>query len=176
MTWIALTTAPNKARAVRKRLRRRGESAYVAAIVTKRIITKGTKTRRKRFITVLMLHYVLVKAPQHDGIQALWLHGVLSTKDVSGVLRNSSDDAAWIPDYAIDEFKEEVARIVLEARDARHRYWLRKGGKAVVKSGSLAGRVGTVQWVTAKRVGLEARLFGAARVITVERENVESAA
>ena len=63
-----------------------------------------------------------------------------------------------------------------DARAARHRRWLRKGGKAVVKSGSLAGRVGTVQWVTAKRVGLEARLFGAARVITVERDNVESAA
>ena len=46
----------------------------------------------------------------------------------------------------------------------------------MVKSGSLEGRVGTVQWVSAKRVGLEARLFGAARVIAVDRENVESAA
>ena len=174
MTWIALTTAPNKARAVRKRLRRRGESAYVAAIVHKRIITKGTKTRRKRFITVLM-PYVLVKGPQHPGISALWLHGVLSTKDVSGVL-HAGDDAAWIPDHAIDGLKTEVARIVLEASAARHRRRLRKSGKAVIKAGSLAGRVGTVQWVTAKRVGLEARLFGAARVIAVDRENVESAA
>jgi len=32
-----------------------------------------------------------------------------------------------------------------------------------------------VQWVTAKRVGLEARLFGASRVIAVDRENVEAA-
>ena len=174
MTWIALTTAPNKARAVRKRLRRRGESAYVAAIVTKRIITKGTKTRRKRFITVLMT-YVLVRAPEHIGVRALWLHGVLSVKDVSGVLY-SDDGPAWIPDHAMDDLKAEVARIVLEVRAVRSLRLLRKGGKAVVKSGSLAGRVGTVQWVTAKRVGLEARLFGAARVITVERENVESAA
>ena len=174
MTWIALTTAPNKARAVRKRLRRRGESAYVAAIVTKRIITKGTKTRRKRFITVLMT-YVLVRAPEHIGVRALWLHGVLSVKDVSGVLY-SDDGPAWIPDHAMDDLKAEVARIVLEARAVRDRRLLFKSGKAVIKSGSLAGRVGTVQWVTAKRVGLEARLFGAARVITVERENVESAA
>ena len=174
MTWIALTTAPNKARAVRKRLRRRGESAYVPAMVAKRIIPKGTKTRRKRFITVLM-PYVLVRAPEQAGVRALWLHGVLSVKDVSGVL-HAGDDPAWIQDHAIDDLKAEVARIILEASAARHRRWLRKGGKAVVKSGSLAGRVGTVQWVTAKRVGLEARLFGAARVITVERENVESAA
>ena len=174
MTWIALTTAPNKARAVRKRLRRRGESAYIPAMVSKRIITKGTRPRRKRIITVLM-PYVLVRAPEHHSVRALWMHGVLSIKGVSGVL-HAGDDPAWIPDHAIEELRAEVARMVLEASAARHRRWLRKGGKAVVKSGSLAGRVGTVQWVTAKRVGLEARLFGAARVITVERENVESAA
>lgn len=173
MTWIALTTAPNKARAVRKRLRRCGESAYVPAMVAKRIIPKGTRTRRKRFITVLMT-YVLVRAPEHDGVRALWLHGVLSVKDVSGVL-HAGDDPAWIPDHAIDDFKAEVARIVLEARAVRDRRLLFKSGKAVIKSGSLAGRVGTVQWVTAKRVGLEARLFGAARVIAVDRENVEAA-
>ena len=56
MTWIALTTAPNKASAVRKRLRRRGESAYIPAIVGKRIIPKGTRTRRKRFVTVVRAH------------------------------------------------------------------------------------------------------------------------
>ena len=173
MTWIALTTAPNKARAVRKRLRRRGESAYIPAMVSKRIITKGTRPRRKRIITVLM-PYVLVRAPEHIGVRALWLHGVLSIKGVSGVL-HAGDDPAWIPDHAIEELRAEVARMVLEASAARHRRWLRKGGKAVVKSGSLAGRVGTVQWVTAKRVGLEARLFGAARVIAVDRENVEAA-
>ena len=163
MTWIALPTAPNKARAVRKRLRRRGESAYVPAMVAKRIIPKGTKTRRKRFITVLM-PYVLVRAPEQAGVRARWLHGGLSVKDVSGVL-HAGDDPAWIPDHAIEELKAEVARMVLEASAARHRRWLRKGGKAVVKSGSLAGRVGTVQWVTAKRGGLEARLIGAARVV-----------
>ena len=174
MTWIALTTAPNKARAVRKRLRRRGESAYIPAIVGKRIIPKGTRTRRKRIITVLM-PYVLVRSPEHDSVRALWLHGVLSVKDVSGVL-HAGDDPAWIPDHVIDDFKAEVARIVLEARAVRDRRLLFKSGKAVIKSGSLAGRVGTVQWVSAKRVGLEARLFGAARVIAVERDNVESAA
>jgi len=173
MTWIALTTAPNKARAVRKRLRRRGESAYIPAMVAKRIIPKGTRTRRKRFITVLM-PYVLVRSPEHDSVRALWLHGVLSVKDVSGVL-HAGDDPAWIPDHVIDDFKAEVARIVLEARAVRDRRLLFKSGKAVIKSGSLAGRVGTVQWVTAKRVGLEARLFGAARVIAVDRENVEAA-
>ena len=174
MTWIALTTAPNKARAVRKRLRRRGESAYIPAIVGKRIIPKGTRTRRKRIITVLM-PYVLVRAPEHHSVRALWMHGVLSIKGVSGVL-HAGDGPAFIPDHAIEELRAEVARMVLEASAARHRRWLRKGGKAVVKAGSLAGRVGTVQWVTAKRVGLEARLFGAARVIAVDRENVESAA
>ena len=173
MTWIALTTAPNKARAVRKRLRRRGESAYIPAMVAKRIIPKGTRTRRKRFITVLM-PYVLVRSPEHDSVRALWLHGVLSVKDVSGVL-HAGDDPAWIPDHVIDDFKAEVARIVLEVIAVRSLRLLRKGGKAVVKAGSLAGRVGTVQWVTAKRVGLEARLFGAARVIAVDRENIEAA-
>lgn len=173
MTWIALTTAPNKARAVRKRLRRRGERAYVPAMVTKRIIPKGTRTRRKRIITVLM-PYVLVRAPEHAGVRALWLHGVLSVKDVSGVL-HAGDDPAWIPDHAIEELRAEVARIVLEARTVLGRGRVRRGGKVTIKAGSLAGRVGTVQWVTAKRVGLEARLFGAARVIAVDRENVEAA-
>ena len=64
----------------------------------------------------------------------------------------------------------------MEASAVLKRGKVRRGGKVTIKSGSLAGRVGTVQWVTAKRVGLEAMLFGAARVITVERENVESAA
>ena len=173
MTWIALTTAPNKARAVRKRLRRRGESAYVPVMVTKRIIPKGTRTCRKRFITVLM-PYVLVRAPEHSGVRALWLHGVLSVKDVSGVLY-SGDGPAWIPDHAIDDLKAEVARIILEASAVLKRGKVRRGGKVTIKSGSLAGRVGTVQWVTAKRVGLEAMLFGAARVIAVDRENVEAA-
>ena len=173
MTWIALTTAPNKTRKVRKRLRRLGMTAYVPALVSKRIVPKGGKVRRKRSLTVLM-PYVLVEVPASE-VRALWLHSVLSVKDVQGVVQIDGA-AALIPQTNIDRLKDQVQRLVLEMAAKRHKAKLRKGGRAAIKSGSLAGRAGTVQWVSAKRVGLEARLFGAARVIAVERENVESAA
>ena len=56
-----------------------------------------------------------------------------------------------------------------------HKRWLRSGMKATVKAGSLAGKTGTVQWVRGKRAGLEARLFGAARVVEVPVGDLEAA-
>lgn len=77
MTWIALTTAPTRPAPSTKWLRRRGESAYIPAMVAKRMIPKGTKTRRKRFITVLMTYVLVRGARARRCSRALWLHGVL---------------------------------------------------------------------------------------------------
>lgn len=172
MSWIAITTAPNKTRRVRKRLRRLGMTAYVPAICQTRIIPKGGRARRRRHITVLM-PYVLVKAPAPE-IAALWLHQVISVKDVQGVIQ-SGDAAATIPDASVERLKINVACLKLETEARQHRRRLRKGGKARIIAGSLAGRAGTVAWVAKNRVGLEATLFGATRVVVVEKEKLEAA-
>jgi len=51
----------------------------------------------------------------------------------------------------------------------------RNGDRVRVKAGSLAGRAGTVTWVNAKRVELEAMLFGRMRQVIVKREDVKAA-
>ncbi len=176
MTYIAIRADHAKLLRVRKRLRRKGNGAYVPAIVTKRLVPKGLKTRRKRRITPLM-GYILVKVPEmiaRPEVYDLWLYGVLETKDVRGYVA-LGDVPARIPVRSVQDLKDAVAKIRLEAEASRHRARLSKGGRAAIKSGSLAGKIGTVDWIKGKRVGLEAKLFGTTRVIEVAKDNLEAA-
>lgn len=173
MTYIALRADHAHLRKVRKRLRRKGNVAYVPALVTKRIIPKGLKTRRKRHVIPLM-SYILVKVPEAPSVWNLWLHDVLATKDVRGYVK-IDEGPALIPNSNIEHLKAEVARLCSEVAQARHKARLRSGGKATIKTGSLAGKIGTVEWIKGKRVGLEAKLFGSTRVIEVAKENLEAA-
>lgn len=172
MTYIAITADASRIRKVRKRLRRKGYEAYVPCIVTKRAIAKGGKLSRKRRIVPLM-SYVLVEMPD-QAVFDLWLHDVLAVKDVRGIVSNG-DDAAVIPDRCVGDLREAVAKMVSDEKAARAKRWLSKGRKAVIKSGSLAGRHGTVAWIKGKKAGLEAILFGSTRVLEVEKSNLEAA-
>lgn len=172
MTYIAITADASHIRKVRRSLRRAGHDAYLPALVAKKLYAKGGRLRRKRRVVPLM-SYIFVKAP-HDSVLNLWLHAIVSTKDVRGYIK-SSDGPALIPDQHIEALRDSVDRMRFEAEAARYRRKLRKGGKAAIKSGSLAGTTGTVEWVRNARIGLEARLFGGLRVIEVAAENLEAA-
>ena len=173
MSYIVVTAEPSKLRKVRRRLRRKGYQAYLPAIARVRAIAKGSKVKRKRHVTPLM-SYILVKAPC-DSIFDLWLYDVTSTKDVRGYLKSSNDKAASVTEADLLALKAKVKwlRFETEARSMKRR--LRSGMKARVKEGSLAGKLGTVQWVRGAKAGLEAQLFGSMRVVEVPSSALEAA-
>lgn len=173
MTWIVVTADPSKVRKVRKRLRRKGYAAYLPAIARERAVAKGGKAKRRRVVLPLM-SYILVKTPC-DSIFDLWLYDVTSTKDVRGYLKSASDKAATVTDANVLELRAKVKwlRFETEARSMKRR--LCSGMKARIREGSLAGKLGTVQWVRGAKAGLEAQLFGSMRVVEVKTEQLEAA-
>lgn len=172
MSYVAITADHAKLRKVRKRLRLKGYTAYLPAIVSKRIIPKGPRVSRKRRIVPLM-NYILVEVPNLHVLD-LWIYDVMQIKDVRGYVK-IRDAAALITDDSITSLKNAVADIVSEVEESRRRANIRRGGKYAIKSGSLAGKSGSVAWIRGKRVGLEAKLFGSMRVVEVTAENLEAA-
>jgi transcription antitermination factor NusG len=64
-------------------------------------------------------------------------------------------------------------RFAMEVSAAKRR--LRKGMKARVTDGTLAGKSGTIEWVRGAKAGLEAQLFGSMRVVEVPASALEAA-
>jgi transcription antitermination factor NusG len=153
-------------------LRRKGYTAYLPAIARVRAVAKGGKLKRRRTITPLM-SYILVQAPS-EHVLDLWLYDVTSTKDVRGYLKQS-DRPALVTDAAMTELRATIrnVRLVLEASQVKRR--LRKGMKARVTDGTLAGKSGTIDWVRGAKAGLEAQIFGSMRVIEVSAKSLEAA-
>lgn len=172
MSYIVVTAEPSKLRKVRRRLRRKGYQAYLPAIARVRAIAKGSKVKRRRVLTPLM-SYILVKAPC-DSIFDLWLYDVTSTKDVRGYLANDGS-ASVVSADGFSNFKVSVDFLVRARLQAMQPSQLRSGMKARVKEGSLAGKLGTVQWVRGAKAGLEAQLFGSMRVVEVKAKDLEAA-
>lgn len=171
MTYVAITAKHCHLRKVRRRLRRKGYTAYLPAIVQKRIVIKGGKPSHKRRVVPLM-SYILVEAPSHSF--DTWLHDVLETDDVRGYLK-SGDKPAMVSLGTLLSFKIDVAKLVFEMEAMRHKAKLRRGAKYAIKTGSLAGKAGTVKWIRGKKAGLEAKLFGSMRVVEVASDNLEAA-
>lgn len=171
MTYIAITAKHCHLRKVRRRLRRKGYTAYLPAIIQKRIVIKGGKACHKRRVVPLM-NYILVQRPEAD--TDAWLHDVLETDDVRGYLK-SGDKPATVSLGTLLSFKIDVAKMVFEMEAMRHKAKLRRGAKYAIKTGSLAGKAGTVKWIRGKKAGLEAKLFGSVRVIEVAADNLEAA-
>ena len=171
-SWIVITADPAKLRKVRRRLRRKGYPAYLPAIARVRAVAKGGKLKRRRTITPLM-SYILVQAPS-EHVLDLWLYDVTSTEDVRGYLKQS-DMPALVTDAAMTELRATIrnVRFMMEASAAKRR--LRKGMKARVTDGTLAGKSGTIEWVRGARIGLEAQLFGSMRVVEVPASALEAA-
>ena len=179
MTYVVLTAEPSKLRKVRRRLRRKGYTAYLPAIARVRAIAKGSKIKRKRHVTPLM-SYILVKAPCDGPIDKAWLVGALSTRDVRGVLRSPTEPwPSAVPDDIVALLKLTVKQLVVAERlylgALRAKWRPRKGAKARVREGTLAGKAGTVQWVRGAKAGLEAQLFGSMRVVEVKAKDLEAA-
>lgn len=171
-SWIVITADPAKLRKVRKRLRRKGYQAYLPAIARVRAVAKGGKLKRRRTITPLM-SYILVQAPS-EHVLDLWLYDVTSTKDVRGYLKQS-DRPALVTDAAMTDLRATIrdVRFAMEVSAAKRR--LRKGMKARITDGTLAGKSGTIEWVRGAKAGLEAQLFGSMRVVEVPASALEAA-
>lgn len=174
MTWIAITADYSKLRKVRRELRRKGVDAYLPAIVHMRPVVKSAKIKHRRRITPLM-SYILAKAPEHELVRDLWLYDVLQTKDVRGYVK-FIDRPALISDDSVAALKVAVLMMRKRLDSQRHKRWLRTGSKASITEGTLAGKTGTITWIKKNRAGLEAKLFGAMRVVEVPVKSLEHAA
>ena len=180
MSYIAITADYHNLRKVRRALRQKGYDAYLPAIVQKhaRSVEKDGKTvmvyRRK---IKPLIRYVLAKAPEHPAARDLWLHDIRATKYVTGYV-TILEVPAFIPDDDVFGVWCQVADMHKEIERAKKKKlrWFRAGEKARLQDGAFAGRVGTVQWISKKGVELELMLFGAKRVVTVEKDKLEAAA
>lgn len=173
MTHIAITADYQKLIKVRRALRRKGVEAYLPAIVLKRPVLKSAKLKYKRRVTPMM-RYIIAKAPDHPSARDLWLHDVKTMKHVRGYV-TIQGEPALIRDSDVLELRKAVSEILLSMEAARHKRWLRTGSKVSIKAGSLAGKTGTIQDIKRKRVELEMMLFGAKRIVTVEKDSLEAA-
>lgn len=168
MTYFALRCEPGRLPIVRRLLKRQGHDVYLPAEI------RRNHKRRKR-IVVPMMPYLFVKAPAPE-LQALWMQQVRATRHVKGfVAVNSMSGPHPIADAKIEVLKRSIKDFRDVNRAKKQLSALRRGGKAVVKSGPLAGRKGTVKHTTSKITKLEAWIFGTMRVVTVETEKLEAA-
>ena len=173
VSYIAIRTERGELFKVRRRLRRAGFNAYLPVIITRRRVPKGDRVKHVRHFESMM-RWVLVEAPESSPVFDLWLHSVTSTKGVVSYLK-SGDQAGRVSQNDVDVLKDGVAKIRFQIAAARHRSRVGLGSKSAIKTGSLAGKVGTIQWIRGKKAGLEARLFGSMRVVEVDVENLEAA-
>lgn len=172
MSYIVITADPAKLRKVRRRLRRKGYQAYLPAIARVRAVAKGGKLKRRRTITPLM-SYILVQAPS-EHVLDLWLYDVTSTKDVRGYLK-TDDRVSLVSEHTVQSLVRSVEKMRAQQKAQFAKQVLSVGMKAAVNKGSLAGKIGTVQWVRGCRAGLEAQLFGSMRVVEVPASALEAA-
>lgn len=173
MTYIAITADYQKLIKVRRALRRKGIEAYLPAVILKRPILKASRLKYRRRVTPMM-RYIIAKAPGHPAALDLWLHDIKAVKHVRGYV-TIQGEPALIKEADVIELRKAVSEILLSMEAARHKRWLRTGSKVSIKAGSLAGKVGTIQDIKRKRVELEMMLFGAKRIVTVERDSLEAA-
>lgn len=174
LTWLAITTEPGKARIVRRRLRRDGINAYLPAIVIKETVLRSNKAKRHRRIMPLM-SYVLVEEPREFAVRHLMLHHVLETRGVTGYVGIKGLGPSIIPNSDIEALRTRIANMLFEQQAARHKSYLRKGSRARIKAGPLAGKTGTITWANKQKAEIEAMLFGGLRTITVRRDDLEAA-
>lgn len=173
MTYIAITCDYQKLIKVRRALRRKGIEAYLPAVILKRPILKASRLKYRRRITPMM-RYIIAKLPEHQAARDLWLYDVKTMKDVRGWV-TIQGEPALIKEADVIELRKAVSEILLSMEAARHKRWLRTGSKVSIKAGSLAGKTGTIQEIKRKRVELEMMLFGAKRIVTVEKDSLEAA-
>lgn len=175
MTYIAIQADYQKLRKVRRTLRKQGVEAYLPAIVQRRPRAKAGRIVYKRHVTPLM-SYILAKAPEHQAARDLWLHSIRETKDVRGYV-TIDGTPAYVSDNDVLAVWCQVSDMhrEIELSKKKRKRWFVAGAKARLQDGMLAGRVGTVQWIRNNGVGLEMMLFGAKRVVTVQRDKLEAA-
>lgn len=177
MSYIAITCDYQKLLKVRRALRRKGIEAYVPCKVVK--LPKLKKRQGKvamayKRCLVPMMRYIIAKLPEHQSARDLWLYDIKTMKHVKGWV-TIQGEPALIREEDVTELRKAVSEIILSMEAARHKRWLRTGSKVSIKTGSLAGKTGTIQEIKRKRVELEMMLFGAKRIVTVEKDSLEAA-
>ena len=169
MTWIAIRTEPGRLPVVRQLLRKQGETCYLPAEI------RFNHRRRKR-IVVPMMPYLFIKTPYEEELTSLWMHKVKGTRYVKGFVSvNALIGPHPIADSSIDLLRRSISDLQQVERARKTMRGLRKGKRAVIKNGPLAGRKGTVSWMNGNRAKLEALIFGSVRTVTVSLEQLEAA-
>lgn len=172
MTYIALTAKHHDLRKVRKRLRRRGLTAYVPCVAQKVFVTKGEKSGRRTRVATIS-NYIYVEAPANAAMLPLFIHSLTQTKGVIGRVDG------LIPDDDVTYMRAYVDAMLFEMAAARQRAkkktLLRRGDKARVTGGHFKEAVGKISWINKKALQLEAELNGRRQKIVVSRDSVEAA-
>ena len=168
MTYFAIRTEPGRLPVVRQLLRRAGTECYLPAEIRR-------NHRRNKRIVVPMMPYLFVKAPAPK-LQVLWMQQIRATRHVKGfVAINAMAGPHPIADTKIEVLRRSIKDLRDVTRAKKQLSALRRGSKAVVTTGPLAGRKGTVRHTTPKITRLEAWIFGTLRVVTVETQKLEAA-
>jgi transcription antitermination factor NusG len=170
LSYIVVTAEPSKLRKVRRRLRRKGYTAYLPAIARVRAIAKGSKVKRKRHVTPLM-SYIFVQCPD-EAVTGLWLYDITETKDVRAYVK-VNERAALVSDEDVSRLAAAIKnmRFVAEANATRRR--LRKGDSAKAKNGAFTNHTGTVLDIKKQMVEWETYLFGRPTTVRLKATDLE---
>ena len=173
MSYIVITADPAKLRKVRKRLRRKGYTAYLPAIARVRAVAKGGKLKRRRIITPLM-SYIFVEVPD-EAVMDLWLYDVTQTKDVKSYMK-TSERPALVSDNDIAGLAASIKNMMFVAQANAMRRRLRKGDAAKAKNGAFTNHAGTVLDIRKQMVKWETYLFGRPTVVMMKSDDLEKVA
>ena len=172
MSWVAVRTSPNKEKAVRAALKRIGHTVYLPAEVRR---SRARKTGpRRRIIVPMFPGYLFIEAPSVY-LESLFLHSIRETKNVKRFVTAADGAPCEIADWKIDRLRATIKdhhRLDAE-RKANTR--IRKGIKAKVRSGALAGKSGNVTYVRGNKAKLLAWVLGAPREIEIDARELEVA-
>ena len=175
MSYIVVTAEPAKLRKVRRRLRRKGYTAYLPAIARRKAYMKdvGGKqviVKRKLIVSPLM-SYIFVEVPDAH-VMDLWLYDVKATRDARDYLK-SGDSPALVPGDKIAELKTFIERSLSHAEAMEIRKRLFKGDSAKAKNGAFANHAGVVLEIRKQVVKWETYLFGRPTTVLMKADDLE---
>ena len=170
--WYIIRTEPKKERIVRRALRRQGNAVYMPANIY-RATSRKFKKRRPRAIAPMFPSYLFVEC-ESPAIQNLWMRSVLDTKHVKSFV-GSNGVASPLKTKTMDELRMKIADYKASAAKQRESIKLRLGSKAIITTGTLAGKRGEITKLRGKKARILAWLFGELREVEVKTSNLEAA-
>lgn len=116
----------------------------------------------------------LFVACENIEVKNLWMRQVLDTKHVNSFI-GSSGVASSLKDEAMTELRRKIEDYKASAARQRESTKLRLGSKAMITTGTLAGKRGEITMLRGKKARILAWLFGELREVEVKTSNLEAA-